>query len=46
MTEIMLLTGDKFRQFTPKKIADAKTSSRVLLCLAADNREAVAEMTA
>ena len=37
----MLLTHDKFRQFTPKKIADAKTSSEVLICLSADNREAV-----
>ena len=41
---VMLLTGDKFRQFTPKKIADAKTSSEVLLALSADSREAVDEM--
>lgn len=34
----MLLTHDKFRQFTPKKIADAKTSSEVLICLSADSR--------
>jgi predicted lactoylglutathione lyase len=27
----MLLTHDKFRQFTPKPIADAKTSNQVLL---------------
>jgi predicted lactoylglutathione lyase len=27
----MLLTHDKFRQFTPKTIADAKTSSEVLI---------------
>jgi predicted lactoylglutathione lyase len=40
----MLLTHDKFRQFTPKKIADAKTSSEVLICLSADSREAVDEM--
>ena len=38
---VMLLTHDKFRQFTPKKIADAKTTSEVLICLSADNREAV-----
>ncbi len=31
----MLLTHDKFRQFTPKKIADAKTSSEVLICISA-----------
>jgi len=37
----MLLTHDKFRQFTPKKIADAKTSSEVLICLSADSREEV-----
>ena len=37
----MLLTHDKFRQFTPKKIADARTSSEVLICISADNREAV-----
>jgi predicted lactoylglutathione lyase len=38
---VMLLTHEKFRQFTPKKIADAKTSSEVLICLSADNRDAV-----
>jgi len=32
---------DKFRQFTPKKIADARTSSEVLICLSADSRDAV-----
>ena len=37
----MLLTHDKFRQFTPKKIADAKTHSEVLICLSADSRDAV-----
>jgi predicted lactoylglutathione lyase len=37
----MLLTHDKFRQFTPKKIADARTSSEVLICISADSREAV-----
>ena len=38
---VMLLTHDKFRQFTPKKIADARTSSEVLICLSADSRDAV-----
>jgi predicted lactoylglutathione lyase len=38
---VMLLTHDKFRQFTPKKIADARTSSEVLICISADSREAV-----
>jgi len=37
----MLLTHDKYRQFTPLPIADAKTSSGVLLCLSRDSREAV-----
>ena len=37
----MLLTHDKYRQFTSKKIVDAKTSSEVLICLSADSREEV-----
>src|SRR3712207_2324525 len=40
----MLLTHDKFRQFTPKKIADAKTTSEVLICISAESREAVDDM--
>ena len=43
---VMLLTHDKFRQFTPKAIADAKTSSEVLICLSAESREGVDEMIA
>ncbi|MCA1455755.1 VOC family protein [Bradyrhizobium sp. BRP22] len=42
----MLLTHDKFRQFTPKKIADARTTSEVLICLSADSRDAVDDITA
>ena len=38
---VMLLTHEKFRQFTPKAIADARTSSEVLICLSADSRAAV-----
>ena len=38
---VMLLTHDKFRQFTPKPIADARTVSEVLLCISADSRAAV-----
>ena len=34
----MLLTHDKFRQFTSKKIADTRTSCEVLLCVSADSR--------
>jgi len=37
----MLLTHDKFRQFTPRPVADATASSQVLLCLSADSRESV-----
>jgi uncharacterized protein len=38
---VMLLTHDKFRQFTPRPIADAHHGSQVLLCLSADSRESV-----
>ena len=38
---VMLLTHDKYRQFTSKKIADAKATSQVLICLSADSRDAV-----
>lgn len=38
---VMLLTHDKFRQFTPKAIADARKTSEVLICLSADSRDAV-----
>ncbi len=34
----MLLTHDKYRQFTSKTIADTKTTSAVLLCLLQDSR--------
>ena len=37
----MLLTHEKFKQFTPKPIADAKTSSEVLICISEESREAV-----
>lgn len=38
---VMLLTHDKYRQFTSKPIADAHASSQVLLCLSAADREEV-----
>ena len=41
---VMLLTHDKFRQFTPKEIADARATSEVLICISADSREAVDDM--
>jgi predicted lactoylglutathione lyase len=37
----MLMTHDKYRQFTSKKIVDARTSSQVLICISADSREEV-----
>ncbi|WP_159993023.1 VOC family protein [Roseomonas sp. 18066] len=42
----MLLTHDKFRQFTAKTIVDAKTSAEVLLCLSADSRAEVDDQVA
>ena len=41
---VMLLTHDKFAQFTPKRIADAKETSEVLIAISADSREAVDEI--
>src|SRR5436305_14729062 len=38
---VMLLTHDKFRQFTPLPIGDAKSAAQVLLCLSAASRESV-----
>lgn len=38
---VMLLTHDKFKQFTPRAIADANQGSEVLLCLSSDSRENV-----
>jgi predicted lactoylglutathione lyase len=35
---VMLMTHEKYSQFTSKKIADARTTSQVLLCLSADSR--------
>ena len=38
---VMILTHDKFRQFTPRPIADATAGSEVLSALSADSRESV-----
>ena len=38
---VMLLTHEKFSQFTPHPIADAKAGSEVLLCLSSNSRESV-----
>ncbi|MBC9882211.1 lactoylglutathione lyase [Bradyrhizobium sp. INPA01-394B] len=41
---VMLTTPDKFRQFTPKPISDAKTSNQALFCLSAESRNEVDEI--
>jgi predicted lactoylglutathione lyase len=38
---VMVLSHEKFSQFTPKKIADAHTSSEVLICVSADSKAEV-----
>jgi uncharacterized protein len=38
---VMLLTHDKWRQFTSKPIVDAHASAQVALCLTEDTREGV-----
>ena len=38
---VMLLTHEKFNQFTKKKIVDARTSSEVMIALSAENRDEV-----
>ncbi|MBL6079886.1 VOC family protein [Belnapia sp. T18] len=40
----MLLTHDKYRQFTAKPIADAHASSAALICLSAESRAEVDAM--
>src|SRR5688500_1103989 len=43
---VMLLTHDKFRQFTPKAIAAARTTGELLLCFLADRRDEVNALAA
>lgn len=42
---VMLLTHDKFAQFTPKAIADARATSEVLICISEESREGVDAIT-
>ena len=42
---VMLLTHDKFAQFTPKRIADSSATSEVLICISEDSREGVDAIT-
>ena len=37
----MLLTHEKFSQFTPKKIADSSQTTEVLVCLSCESKDAV-----
>ena len=41
---VMLLTEEKFKLFTPKKICDATQSTEVLVCLSCESRAQVDEM--
>src|SRR5690242_15318739 len=41
LIHVMLLTHDKYRQFTNKEIADAHKTSAALICVSEDSREAV-----
>lgn len=43
---VMLLTHDKYGQFTKRPIADAKATSQVLLCISAENRAEVDSLVA
>ncbi|MDX6752404.1 glyoxalase/bleomycin resistance/extradiol dioxygenase family protein [Geminicoccaceae bacterium 1502E] len=43
---VMLLTHARFQDFTPRKIADARTVSEVLLCISAERRAEVDEIMA
>src|SRR4051812_31064230 len=42
---VMLLTHDKFRQLTPKRISDARESVQMLLALSCDSRAEVDEIS-
>jgi predicted lactoylglutathione lyase len=41
---VMLLTENKFKTFTPKRISDATNNTEVLVCLSAASRDEVNEM--
>ena len=43
---VMIMTHEKFRQFSPKAIPNAHETAQVLLALSADSREAVDDMVA
>ena len=41
---VMLLTHDKWRQFTNKTIPDAHETAQVILCLSSDTKDSVSEL--
>ena len=41
---VMLLTHEKFREFTPKAICDATKNTEVLVCLSCESRDKVNEL--
>jgi predicted lactoylglutathione lyase len=43
---VMLLTEEKFKQFTPKSICDATKFSEVLTCLSCESRDVVNQLVA
>jgi predicted lactoylglutathione lyase len=43
---VMLLTREKFREFSPKEICDTTTCNEVLLCLTCESRARVDELVA
>jgi len=42
---VMLLTHDKFRQFAPREIGDARRTTSAILCISCEDRAAVDQMT-
>lgn len=42
---VMLLTHDKWRQFTTRTIPDARESAQVMICISEDSREGVDAIT-
>lgn len=43
---VMLLTHDKFKQFTPKQLCDTAVTTEVLVCLSAESRGEVNDLVA
>jgi len=41
---VMLLTHEKFKEFTPKPVCDASKSTEVLVCLSCESRDAANDL--